>query len=120
MPSFYQVTLAAALLAVSAAAPTKSSTFQVVQVAKNPGFLKSGPHVMAATYLKFNKEMPAEVAAAAATTTGSVVATPEQYDSEYLCPVTIGGETLTLDFDTGSSDLYVPVLPENIFPVHDS
>ena len=26
-------------------------------------------------------------------------------DSEYLCPVTIGGQTLNLDFDTGSSDL---------------
>lgn len=29
----------------------------------------------------------------------------QQYDSEYLCPVTVGGQTLNLDFDTGSSDL---------------
>jgi hypothetical protein len=28
-----------------------------------------------------------------------------QYDSEYLCPVTVGGQMLNLDFDTGSSDL---------------
>jgi aspergillopepsin I len=28
-----------------------------------------------------------------------------QYDSEYLCPVTVGSQTLNLDFDTGSSDL---------------
>lgn len=31
----------------------------------------------------------------------------EQYDQSYLCPVTIGGQTLNLDFDTGSADLWV-------------
>ena len=36
---------------------------------------------------------------------GLVAATPEQHNSEYLCPVTIGGQSLNLDIDTGSSDL---------------
>ncbi|KAK3353916.1 penicillopepsin [Lasiosphaeria hispida] len=38
---------------------------------------------------------------------GSVTATPEQGDIEYLAPVTIGGQTINLDFDSGSSDLWV-------------
>lgn len=41
--------------------------------------------------------------------TGEVPAQDSQNDSEYLCPVTIGtpGQTFTLDFDTGSADLWV-------------
>ncbi|KAF2858565.1 acid protease, partial [Piedraia hortae CBS 480.64] len=41
--------------------------------------------------------------------TGSVAANPESDDSEYLEPVKIGSnaQELTLDFDTGSSDLWV-------------
>ncbi|KAK4574766.1 hypothetical protein LTR86_001607 [Recurvomyces mirabilis] len=39
--------------------------------------------------------------------TGEVTATPETNESEYLELVTIGGQTLSLDFDTGSSDLWV-------------
>ena len=40
---------------------------------------------------------------------GEVPAEDSQNDSEYLCPVTIGtpGTTFTLDFDTGSADLWV-------------
>lgn len=41
--------------------------------------------------------------------TGSAVTTPEEYDVEYLTPVQIGNppQTLNLNFDTGSSDLWV-------------
>lgn len=49
---------------------------------------------------------------------GPVQATDIQNDSEYLCPVTIGtpGQTLMLDFDTGSADLWVwsTQLPKNV------
>lgn len=44
---------------------------------------------------------------AAANGTGIVTATPEQGDVEYLAPITIGGQTMVMDFDSGSSDLWV-------------
>lgn len=39
--------------------------------------------------------------------TGKVVSNPERNDVEYLSQVKIGGQPVTLDFDTGSSDLWV-------------
>lgn len=36
---------------------------------------------------------------------GSVTATSVQGDSEFVSPVNIGGQAITMDFDTGSSDL---------------
>ncbi|KAF2150091.1 aspartyl protease [Myriangium duriaei CBS 260.36] len=65
---------------------------------------------MLKTYAKYGKldSAPAKLkAAAAAGQSGSVTATPEGNDEAYLCPVTLGGQTLNLDFDTGSADLWV-------------
>lgn len=44
-------------------------------------------------------------AAAGGNQTGSVAANPEQNAALFLSPVNVGGQTLNLDFDSGSSDL---------------
>ncbi|MCJ1328644.1 hypothetical protein MMC10_005321 [Thelotrema lepadinum] len=49
----------------------------------------------------------ANTTAAAAGQTGNVTNTPEQGDVEFLAPITVGGQKMVMDFDTGSSDLWV-------------
>lgn len=39
--------------------------------------------------------------------TGTVAANPEQNAALFLSPVDVGGQTLNLDFDSGSSDLWM-------------
>jgi hypothetical protein len=46
-----------------------------------------------------------DAGAAAKNQSGTVMATPEQNAALFLSPVDIGGQTLNLDFDSGSSDL---------------
>lgn len=36
---------------------------------------------------------------------GNVTNTPQQGDVEFLAPITVGGQQMVMDFDTGSSDL---------------
>ena len=114
---FSKLGAASAIFSVAASSPTeyestvekRGVTFRVDQAVNTAklGYIQSGPAAVAAVYGKYKKTPPSDVAAAAATQSGTVAANPEQYDSEYLCPVTIGtpGVTLNLDFDTGSSDL---------------
>ncbi|KAI4253852.1 MAG: hypothetical protein LQ352_003436 [Teloschistes flavicans] len=83
----------------------RTKDFLVHQSVPKP--FKSAPAGMLSTYGKYNATAPQDVINAAQANDGSVTTTPEQYDTEYLTPVTIGGQTLNLDFDTGSSDLWV-------------
>ncbi|KAF2104614.1 penicillopepsin [Rhizodiscina lignyota] len=68
-------------------------SFSVTQQ-RNPNFIKNSQAALAKVQLRY-------------VVTGSVVASPQEFDSEYFCPVTIGDQTLNLDFDSGATDLWV-------------
>lgn len=97
---------ASAVLTLVSATPIekRKQAFRLDQTVEKP-FILSGPAALAHTYSKYGKAVPPVIAVAAANNDETLVANPEQFDSEYLSPVTIGGQTLNLDFDTGSSDL---------------
>ncbi|KAI9731415.1 MAG: Type I transmembrane sorting receptor [Claussenomyces sp. TS43310] len=108
-------TLALALSAVSAtyAAPTlnaRGSGSVSIPAVQNPNFSRNGTDALLKAYAKFNlhSTRPGGVSGRNfRRQDGSVNATPTTQDAEYLCPVSIGGEDLNLDFDTGSADLWV-------------
>ncbi|KAI4271168.1 MAG: hypothetical protein LQ337_006203 [Flavoplaca oasis] len=84
----------------------RAGNFIVHQTVPKP-FKKSGPAEILSTYGKYNASAPENVVNAAYANDGIVLADPTRYDIEYLSPVTIGGQTLTVNFDTGSSDFWV-------------
>jgi hypothetical protein len=102
--------------AVSHAAPAAvpidglvdNSRFTVPAI-HNANYVRNGTAAMLKAYAKYNlkptREMPtAFTESLRKRQDGSVPAIPNN-GVEYLVPVTIGGEPLNLDFDTGSSDL---------------
>lgn len=113
---------------------TISGTASLKQVrnVRSTGKSKSGALRRQKAYLKFGAAVPEDLSTAVSRirnkliselqgvrlpslglkdkrATGSASATPEEYDVEYLTPVQIGNppQTLMLDFDTGSADLWV-------------
>ncbi|KAJ0122310.1 hypothetical protein N8I77_011852 [Diaporthe amygdali] len=109
-----------------------TASLKQVRNVKYKGRSKTGPVQLQKAYLKYGAAIPDELSTAVSRirnkimselqgvrlpslpikdrrATGSASATPEEYDVEYLTPVQIGSpaQTLMLDFDTGSSDLWV-------------
>lgn len=102
----------ALLISIAAASPIEleqrnisTKAFTIHQSDEPKDFIQSGPAAVLSTYGKFGKTAPDDVVAAAAANNGVVTASPAAYDSQYLAPVNIGGQTLNLAFDTGSADL---------------
>lgn len=94
------ILLTVASLAVAAPAPKKA--FSVPRIRTHHTNKAVVAHYQ--TYQKYHVAAPANVKQAAGQT-GSVTASSQPYDLEYICPVTVGNNQLDLDFDTGSSDL---------------
>jgi hypothetical protein len=115
MHSLQSVLLVASLLvaaAVSKPTPTieKRSFVHHVKRTIDKRSPLAGPDAMAKAYKKFGFQLINRQAnVTAGTGQGQVQAAPEPNDAEYLSQVSIGGQTVTMDFDTGSSDLYVVI-----------
>ena len=108
MVYFTNILVAAAFLSLGIAAPTeekRAAPFTVNLVPKTKQSPRNGYTALAKTLAKYGASP--EVVAVAAAGAGSVTATPAEDDEEYTAPVTIGSQTFQLDFDTGSSDLWV-------------
>jgi hypothetical protein len=102
--------------AVSRAAPAPLPATEVagnsrftVPAIHNSNYVRNGTAALLKAYAKYNlkptREMPvAFTESLRKRQDGSAPAHPDG-GVEYLVPVTIGGEPLNLDFDTGSSDL---------------
>lgn len=92
-------------------------TFTVNQSAMEPGWKPAGPLALIRGIRKYghlglqaSADLRSAAMKAAVTNDGSVAAAPDRFDSEYIEIVTVGASSLRLDFDTGSSDLYVAAL----------
>lgn len=118
------------LLTGASAAPglkkhAKRDAFTVHQVEAKNAYRLPAPVAQRRDHLKYNAQVPDYIDEAANTAikavrsvdvsggdggggeTGSTTATSVKGDKLYLAPVIIGGKTLNLEFDTGSSDLWV-------------
>jgi hypothetical protein len=115
------------LCTVALSAPTqrqqKKRSFKVSRIQQRD-FVPDGSVALRKAYVKFglqgfgfvpeldmatNLVPVSELAASSSNGSemGLVSATSSQNDAEFLSPVTVGGQTLAMDFDTGSSDMYV-------------
>ncbi|KAJ5549197.1 Penicillopepsin-1 [Penicillium frequentans] len=95
----------AGLASIACAAPT-AGKYSVKQVARPATKTINFASQYARALTKFGATVPSNVQAAAVAS-GVATNTPSTDDEEYLTPVNVGGTTLQLDFDTGSSDLWV-------------
>lgn len=108
-----------ALALAAQAAPTEraaSGSFSIPAV-HNVNHVRNGTAAMLKAYKKFNLKPSAEqklsnafwneLSLSRKRQDGSATASPDPDNVEYLVPVTVGGQTLNLDFDTGSADLFV-------------
>lgn len=112
-------------LSITSAAPAELErrSFKVHQKRYDSATPRSGAAAMERAYRKFGFPVPralsenslnrrrlcngtigGEKALHKSPTVSTVAASPQEADAEFLSPISIGGQTFNLDFDTGSAD----------------
>ncbi|KAI9764090.1 MAG: hypothetical protein M1840_008895 [Geoglossum simile] len=88
----------------------RPGSFKIEQV-RNPHYEPNGLADLKSAYAKYGLSMPEgfdhRLAKRAGDVQGNVSAIPVGRDKQFVSPVTIGGQTFLMNFDTGSSDLWV-------------
>ncbi len=100
----------------------KKRSFKIKRV-PNPNYKPNGPAAYRRALFKFGfddisftpggevaSRIKAATAAALNSTgdeNGETSASPSQNNAQFLSPVTVGGQQLVMNFDSGSSDMYV-------------
>jgi hypothetical protein len=103
-------TAAAGVLAVPTIESRGAKTFSVPAV-HNDNYHRNGTLALLKAYAKYGltpshpESILNSLLGLVRRQDGSVPAKPDTNDVEYVCQVSIGGQTLNLDFDTGSADL---------------
>jgi aspergillopepsin I len=106
------LTLAVAAQAAPTAEKRAAGTFSIPAI-HNTQYVRNGTAAMLKAYKKFGLKPTQkfsdsfinEITASWKRQDSSVTASPDPTNVEYLVPVSIGGENLDLDFDSGSADL---------------
>lgn len=103
---------AAASVAAAPAAEARAATTFSVPAVHNGNYHRNGTLALLKAYAKYGLT-PSEpdnilnllLGNLVKRQDGTVPAKPDSDNVEYICEVNIGGQTLNLDFDTGSADL---------------
>ena len=109
------------LLETASAAPgyvkRPSATLRIERQATGRRIQRNGASAMKKSFMKYGLVIPEMYSNASSKTkadlfslaetgqTGVTTNTPVGGDAEFLAPISIGGQTINMDFDTGSSDL---------------
>jgi aspergillopepsin I len=113
-PFFFFTLLVSLVIAIPTPVYERRGRSFTVHRKRNQNYVPNGTRSLLKAYRKFGIPIPDEVvttpfntseAVAGGQQNGQVDAVPESNDSEYLSEVVIGGQTMMMDFDSGSSDL---------------
>ena len=105
-------------LSMVSAAPSevhrRDAHFKVYRQPTGAIRVRDGTAELARAFAKYGWSMPEDIGVANNNVTKNVVnverdvsAKPGEGDAEFLCPVDVGGQKFMMDFDTGSSDMWL-------------